>query len=254
MSNEPINYYERSKHIKEVIKGGSVHQPLYDEYGIKANSRCLLVGRSGSGKSSILCRILEAGFSQDCVRKMVVCNLIDDPIYSLFRKMYNKDNDENCTFYSMQELPTFAAFREEHKGERGLCLVLDDVIGADSKQTKKLIEYAIASRKLPCSTFIMSQRWFSLDPTIRTQCNYIILTGMIERATLSDICRMTIGEENLPLFMAMYRYSCARQFDFLKIDLGKMQEPNRMFSRGLTQFFHIHNGTDFVEVGELALY
>jgi len=136
--------------------------------GIKYNSKTIVIGSTGSGKSSFVLNYLSR-----CPYRYghitIVNSGMAEPLYEFLEKQIGEDR---ITFFKFNELPPLNEFGNKEETQ---LLVCDDLIA--NKNQEKLEDYAIRCRKFGkgISMMYLSQKYYSIPIIIRAQAQYIII-------------------------------------------------------------------------------
>ena len=205
----------------------------YKKTGIKYNSKTIVIGSTGSGKSSFVLNYLSR-----CPYRYGHITIVNsgmvEPLYEFLQKQIG---EERITFFKYNELPPLNEFG--NKGETQL-LVCDDLIA--NKKQDKLEDYAIRCRKFGkgISLMYLSQKYYSVPIIIRAQAQYLIIIKVSDQQDLKRILKQSDMGVKIEQLVAMYEVATAEQFGFLKIDLG-CSDLNRKFSKNFLQYFCINS-------------
>ncbi len=204
----------------------------YKNHLIDKNSRILMIGASGSGKSNALLNFIEKSSGE--FHKIIICSFstTDEPLYS-----YLQDKiPETELINDINDVPSVQEFDDNNKNKSKL-IVFDDFIGLNSKQMKTLIDYAISSRKFGFTCVFISQNYTSIPKVISRNCNYIFLFKINDKISIKRI----ISNHSLSGLISAndiekIYYDCiSRPLDFLLIDL-KTNDDNKKFRCNFTDF------------------
>jgi dephospho-CoA kinase len=199
----------------------------YKMTGIKYNSKTIIIGSTGSGKSSFVLNYLSR-----CPYRYGHITIVNsgmvEPLYEFLEKQIGEDP---ITFFKYNELPPLNEFG--NKGETQL-LVCDDLIA--NKKQEKLEDYAIRCRKhgKGVSMMYLSQKYYSIPIIIRAQAQYIIIIKVSDQQDLKRILKQSDIEQ----LIKMYEIVTAEQFGVLKIDLG-CNDLRFKFSKTILRYFSI---------------
>ena len=204
----------------------------YKNTGIKFNSKSIVIGSTGSGKSTWVLNYLSRCPYRYGHISIVNSGMIE-PLYEFLQKQVG---EEKISFYKYSELPSLNEFG--NKAETQL-LICDDLIA--NKKQDKLEDYAIRCRKFGSgvSMIYLSQKYYSVPIIIRAQAQYLIIIKISDQQDLKRILKQSDMGIKMEQLVQMYEISTSEQFGFLKIDLG-CNDINRKFSKNFLQYFTIH--------------
>jgi len=217
------------------------HNPNFDYHGLKIPSRHLLIGGSGTGKTSLLLNIIKA-FSDKSKNKKglgtfkgvyIFCKSDDEALYH-----YMKSLSPQIHIYeglSQLDLEVFKV-----KGEQNLVVFDDLVLEKDQKAIEQLY---IRGRKLGAgvSVFYLTQSFFLTPKVIRNNCNYMWILKLAGQREVNIIMReFSLGVDKDTL-MRIYDYATNQKLIPLMVDLESPAQ-NR-FRRGIFEPIYI---PDFV--------
>lgn len=156
------NYYDYVKDKKQKKVCG-LNLPFY----------ALLIGNSGSGKTTILLSILE-NLSGQFQRICICLKSKEEPLYRLLeRKVKQIEFFEN-------EIPDLDTFKDYESS----FIAFDDFILENKKIQDQMASYFIRARKLNCSVCLLSQSYYRISKLIRQNAQYIFVRKI---STISDL-------------------------------------------------------------------
>lgn len=204
----------------------------YNNHFIDKNSRILMIGASGTGKSNALLNFIERSSGE--FHKIIICSFstTDEPLYQF---LHEKIPDVQL-INTIEEVPKVQDFDDAEKNRPKL-IVFDDFVGLSTKQMKVLIDYAISSRKFGFTTVFISQNYTSVPKVISRNCNYIFIFKINDKVSIKRI----ISNHSLSGLISparieqLYYYCVGQPLGFLLIDLKTLDEKKR-FRCGFTQF------------------
>jgi GTPase SAR1 family protein len=204
----------------------------YKNHMIDKNSRILMIGQSGSGKSNALMNYIEKSSGE--YQQIIICSFstTDEPLYQYLKNKIPEVELIN----DINEVPPVQSFDDEDKKISKL-IVFDDFICLPKKQMKILEDYAISSRKFGFTTVFISQNYTSVPKIISRNCNYIFCFKINDRVSIKRI----ISNHGLTdHFSAQeieryYHYCISVPLGFLLIDL-KTTDSSKVLRCGFTNF------------------
>ncbi len=229
-----INFYQQKK-VKKHIK--RKENPSYHLTNIDLNSRILIVGASGAGKTNALLHYIYN--SPNTFAKIVICSKgIEEPLYEFLKEEFQKKSLRGkLEFHSLESMPTLEQIADlkEDKDEEWL-IVFDDLVNDIPKKDTKVKNYYIAGRKLGCTMVFISQSYFRVDKVVRNQLNYLLLLKLSSardlRLVMSDYALGITPEE----LVELHRDATREPMQFLKIDINTGDE-NKKFSKGFLDYY-----------------
>lgn len=222
-----VNFYKLLPKDKEKKPSG------YKEHMIDKNSRILMVGGSGTGKSNALLNFIEKSSGE--FYKIIICSFstTDEPLYNYLKsKMPEVELINN-----IEDVPAVQEFDDKDKNKPKL-IVFDDFVNLTKKEMNKLFDYAISSRKFGFTTFYISQSYTSVPKIISRNINYLFLFRINDRVSIKRIIsNHGLSSYTTPEEIERYYYHCiAKPLGFLLIDL-KTTDDNKRFRCGFYDIF-----------------
>ncbi len=108
--SEIINFYEQKK-VKKYLK--KADNPSWEFTNIDLNSRILIVGSSGSGKTNALLQYIYN--SPNTFQKIVIVNKgIEEPLYDFLKN--EKELKGKIAFYTLANLPSMEELKATMDG------------------------------------------------------------------------------------------------------------------------------------------
>lgn len=186
-SNEVTNFYQ-NKDVTRFIKKGV--NPKFQDHQIDVPFRMLIVGSSGSGKTTIALEIIKR--MKDTFDHIVlIVRSVDEPLYQYLLKKA-KGQITAIEIDSKTKVPTMDEIIQVKQEPSDQVLVIYDDLVALKKQD--MIEDAfIRCRKFGVSAMYLTQSYYRSPKVIRLNCNYVIVKKV---ANLRDI-KMMLSEYNL---------------------------------------------------------
>ena len=205
----------------------------YKNHFIDKNSRILLVGASGSGKTNSLMNYIERSSGE--YQQIIICSFstTDEPLYQFLKNKIPEVELIN----DINDVPTVQSFNDDDKKINKL-IVFDDFICLNKKQMKILEDYAISSRKYGFTTFYISQNYTSVPKIISRNCNYIFCFKINDKVSIKRIIsNHGLSDNYSPEQIERYYHYCiAQPLGFLSIDL-KTNDSSKVLRCGFTEFF-----------------
>ena len=223
--SEVINIYE---HLPASLRP-KYHNPYYKEHLLSHPFRIIVVGNSGSGKTTIALNIISK--MKDTFDYIVLCcQNAQEPLY-LFLKSKVKD-DQLTICEGIQELPNMDSLDEDCQ----YLFIFDDLCNESSKDHKKIKDLFIRGRKLAngVSMMYLTQSYFAVPRLIRLNSTNVMLKKLSSMRDLNMILadfRLDVSKEEL---QKMYK-QCTDQFEnFFHIDVATNDDTMR-FRKNFTE-------------------
>ena len=208
-------------------------QPIgYKNHMIDKNSRILMIGASGTGKSNALMNYIEKSSGE--YQQIIICSFstTDEPLYQYLKNKIPEVELIN----DINEVPPVQSFDDEDKKISKL-IVFDDFICLSKKQMKILEDYAISSRKFGFTTVYISQNYTSVPKIISRNCNYIFCFKINDKVSIKRIIsNHGLSDYFTPQEIERYYHYCVSQpLGFLLIDL-KTTDNSKILRCGFNNF------------------
>ena len=223
------NFYEH-KGVRKFMKDN--HNPNFKIHGIKVPFRMLIIGSSGSGKTSTLLNLIKV-MSNTFTRICVITKDKQEPLYQYLHHVTGGDKG-SVTIENFDEkgLPDLKEFHSENNS----LIVLDDLVNESAKKQQPISEYFIRARKKGVSLVYISQSFYSIPKLIRNNVNYIILKQVSSQKNLTMILKdFSLG---ITREQAMELYKDATK-DFTSFLLLDLDNPKKPFRKGFDHFYEI---------------
>ena len=214
-----INFYEH-KDVKKLVS--KYKNPHFNETQMTIPARIGCIAPSGTGKTQWLLNYIHK--NQDTFGHIIVVYKASESLYEFLR---DKIGSKNITFYTkLTELPSPIDW---NMGNKQILLVFDDQVA--EKNQAKIEEYYIRGRKIGggITMAYLSQSFFAIPTLIRRQFNYVIILKLSGKRDLNLILsNYALGIEGDQI-MKLYRNATKDKFNFLKIDIEKIETTIRNF-------------------------
>jgi len=205
----------------------------FKQHFIEPNSRILMIGGSGTGKSNAIINFIER--SSGSFNKIIICSFstTDEPLYNYLQ---SKIPDVEL-INNIDDVPAVQEFDDKNKNKQKL-IVFDDFVNLSKKEMQKLSDYAISSRKFGFTCIYVSQSYTAIPKIISRNCNYIMIFKINDKVSIKRIIdnHGLVNTYKPEQIERMYHYSTSMPLGFLTIDLKTQDESKRLRS-GFTSFF-----------------
>lgn len=205
----------------------------YKNHLIEKNSRILMIGGSGTGKSNSLLNFIEKSSGE--FFKIIICSFstTDEPLYSYLQEKI----PEVKLINNIDDVPPVQSWDDKNK-EKSKLIVFDDFIGLNTKQMKILIDYAISSRKFGFTCVFICQNYTSVPKVISRNCNYIFIFKINDKISIKRIISNHGLTQYKPQEIENIYYDCiSRPLEFMMIDL-KTDDDSKRLRCGFTNFIN----------------
>lgn len=205
------------------------HNPYYDEHLISHPCRIIIVGNSGSGKSTIGLNIISK--MRDTFDYIIlVCQNAQEPLYQYLKSKIKEEQLTICE--GIHEMPSMDSLDEDCQ----YLFIFDDLCNESKKDHKHIMELFIRGRKLAngVSMCYLTQSYFAVPKLIRLNSTNVILKKLSSMRDLNLILsdfRLDITKEQL---QKMYKTCTERFEDFFQIDVSTNDDTKR-FRKNFTQ-------------------
>lgn len=222
------NIYE-SKAIQKFLTKKT--NPSFDKTQIELNSRILIVGASGSGKTNCLANYLVN--SPKTYAKIHIVYKDSEPIYDLMKEKLKG----SVVFYtSPADLPKLNDIRKDHEKEDNILLVIDDWIDS-AHLFPNISDIFIRGRKFLTTIFI-SQSYYKVPKLWRGQIGYLLLLKLSSNKDLKLVLSdYSLGLE-LDELVRLYNEATKVKFSFFKLDIDS-SDVNKKYSKNFTEFYKV---------------
>lgn len=205
-TNELISWYNQ---MPDYLKP-KISNPCFKHHKISLPCRILIVGTSGSGKTSLLLDMIYR--MPKTFSHIILCSpMADEPLYAYLRSRLRDGEITVCE--SIDKFPKLEEI-EQDEGDHTL-VVFDDIV--TQKNQRPIEDIFIRCRKKPASVCYLSQSYFSIPKLIRQQASHIWLRKMSGlrdiKLVMSDFNVADLSPQDL---WKMYSH-CVEQGCFLNI-------------------------------------
>lgn len=223
---EVVNFYNYVPKNKDTLPKG------YKQHYIDKNSRILMIGSSGTGKSNAILNFIERSSGE--FHSIHICSFstTDEPLYRYLKEKVPSVELIN----TIDEVPAVQDFDDTNKHKSKL-IVFDDFVNLSKKEMKKLFDYAISSRKFGFTCIFVSQSYTAVPKIISRNCNYIFVFKVGDKVSIKRIISnhglsSAASAEQIEQY---YYYAISKPLGFLLIDL-KTNDDSRRFRSGFLEF------------------
>lgn len=233
-----LNAYEIPD-VKKMYKPSIDEQIQYTD--IALNSRVLVVGGSGTGKTNLcLNYVIESSKPKNgTFFEIILVYKTDEQLYQYLK---NKFKDKLVTYKDIKDVPEPESWPDmsildpEDRMER--LLIFDDFVAdKNPKIIDKLKRYCEFGRKKGLTQFYLTQSYYETNSFMRLQMNYILLLNLPNVRNLKMIISgfgLTLDIKEL---LEMIKYATSEKFDFFKFNLNASCPLNKKYSVGFLDFF-----------------
>jgi Tfp pilus assembly ATPase PilU len=204
----------------------------FKQHFIDKNSRILMIGSSGTGKSNAIMNFIEKTSGE--FHDIFICSFstTDEPLYNF---LHQKLPDVKL-INNIDDVPEVQEFDDKYKNKSKL-IVFDDFINLSKKEMKKIFDYAISSRKFGFTCIFVAQSYTAVPKIISRNCNYIFVFKVNDKTSIKRIISnhglSSIVEPDI--IEKYYYYATNKPLGFLLIDL-KNSNDNMRFRSGFNEF------------------
>lgn len=194
------------------------NNPSYNQHFLDVPFRCLIIGSSGSGKTSLVCELIHR--MQDTFGNIVIiCKNQDEPLYKFLASKIKPEQLQ--IFEGIDNIPDLDSYYDK---ELQHLVIFDDLV---LERDQSVIEqYFIRSRKIGkgISLCYLTQSYFATPKVIRLNCNYIFIKKLSSTRDLSMILNdFSLGIDR-DLLLKIYKFCTSDKNDFLLCDLDAPME------------------------------
>lgn len=226
---QTINWYE-SEAFKEFKDKNDKYD--YSATDIKPNSRVLVCGSTGSGKTNSLISYLK--LSPELFSRIIICYKEKEPIYEMLNKAFNNQIE---FINNLQELPSLKKLREGMNDKERILLVIDDWILDIAQNPKKfpaINDYFIYGRKKNVTLFFLSQDFYRIPLALRNQMTYMLFFNMVQKRDINAILSNFDNEKKE--LRNIYKNIVKEPLAFMKVNTQAQCPDNKKISRNFTDF------------------
>lgn len=223
--NRVINFYEV---MPDSLKPKYTN-PYYKEHLLPHPMRLIIVGASGSGKTTIGLSII-AKMKETFDYIILCCQNADEPLYQYLKSKVPEEQLKVCE--GVENIPSFDDLDKECQY---LC-IFDDLCNESKKDHKKIMDLFIRGRKLAngISMCYLTQSYYAVPKLIRLNSTNVFLKKLSSMRDLNLILsdfRLDITKEQL---QRMYKLCTEKFEDFFQIDVNTNDDRMR-YRRNFTE-------------------
>ena len=222
------NFYAR-KEMKKYLS--SPDNPNVKLHGLdKLPFRMIVVAPSGSGKSNFVLNLIEKFSKGKGTFHSIhlICRSKCEPLYEYLE---NKTKKTIKILEGVSEIPDINSF---DSGQQHL-MIFDDLVL--EKNQSQIAEYYVRGRKRGISMVYLSQSFYRIPKTIRSNCNYFVILKLNGKRDLNLIMsefELGINKDEL---LKIYEDATRNKFSVLLIDVEA--DKQEKFRRNFKDFYTI---------------
>jgi hypothetical protein len=190
----------------------------------------VIVAPSGSGKSNFILNLLEKFSKGKGTFNSIhlICRSKCEPLYEYLEDRTKK---KVKILEGVESIPDINSFDKDLQH----LVIFDDLVMEKNQQ--KITEFYIRGRKKGISICYLSQSFYKVPKTIRSNCNYFVILKLSGKRDLNLIMsefELGIGKEEL---IEIYEDATKEKFNILLIDVeaGKQEK----FRKNFLEFYDV---------------
>ena len=237
-----INAYELPE-VKKMYKPSKDEQIEYTD--IALNSRSLIVGGSGTGKTNLIINyIIESSKPKNgTFAEVILVYKTDEQLYQYLKDQFK---EKLITYKDIKDLPEAESWpdmsiRDPEDREERLIIFDDFVADKNPKVIEKLKKYCEFGRKKGLTQFYLTQSYYETDKFMRLQMNYLLLLNLPNVRNLKLIISAFGLNIDVNDLLEMIQIATEQKFDFFKLNLNASCPKNKKFSIGFLDFFEFED-------------
>ena len=222
------NFYQRKEMKKYLTKADNPNIKLHQLD--KLPFRMIIVAPSGSGKSNFVLNLIEKYSKGKGTFNSItlVCRSKCEPLYEYLEDKTKKKVKIIEGLKDLQDINKF-------DGELQHLVIFDDMVL--EKDQSKMTEFYIRGRKKGISICYLSQSFYKIPKTIRSNCNYFVILKLNGRRDLTLIMsEFELGVDKKEL-LEIYEDATKKKFDCLLIDIEA--DKSHRFRCNFLQYYEI---------------
>ena len=222
------NFYKRPA-LKKYLT--SQDNPNVKLHGLeKLPFRMVIVAPSGSGKSNFVLNLLEKFSKGKGTFNSIhlICRSKCEPLYEYLEDRTKK---KVKILEGVESIPDINSFDKDLQH----LVIFDDLVLEKNQQ--KITEFYIRGRKKGISICYLSQSFYKVPKTIRSNCNYFVILKLSGKRDLNLIMsefELGIDKDEL---MEIYEDATREKFNVLLIDVEA--DKQERFRRNFLEFYEI---------------
>jgi hypothetical protein len=224
------NFYKRPA-LKKYLT--SQDNPNVKLHGLeKLPFRMVIVAPSGSGKSNFVLNLLEKFSKGKGTFNSIhlICRSKCEPLYEYLEDRTKK---KVKILEGVESIPDINSFDKDLQH----LVVFDDLVLEKNQQ--KITEFYIRGRKKGISICYLSQSFYKVPKTIRSNCNYFVILKLSGKRDLNLIMsefELGIDKDEL---MEIYEDATSEKFNVLLIDVEA--DKQERFRRNFLEFYDVND-------------
>ena len=230
MTDKIINWYDKIPKSKESIK----RDKNFNKHYIEPNSMIICIGGTGAGKTNALLNFIFR--KNEAFYKIIIFtgSTMEEPLYNALIESI----PETEIYNDINEFPSLNDFSDDENNQEKL-VIFDDFINLQTKQMKKIQEYASAGRKKGFTCWFLAQNYTQIPKNISRNANYIIIFKLNDNTSINNIIKNhNIDDNDKTLIKEAYKYSTDKKGEFFMIDL-KDQTKKYRYRNNFLNFINI---------------
>lgn len=222
------NFYKRPA-LKKYLT--SQDNPNVKLHGLeKLPFRMVIVAPSGSGKSNFVLNLLEKFSKGKGTFNTIhlICRSKCEPLYEYLEDRTKK---KVKILEGVESIPDINSFDKDLQH----LVIFDDLVLEKNQQ--KITEFYIRGRKKGISICYLSQSFYKVPKTIRSNCNYFVILKLSGKRDLNLIMsefELGIDKDEL---MEIYEDATSEKFNVLLIDVEA--DKQERFRRNFLEFYEV---------------
>jgi len=222
------NFYNR-KEMKKYLS--SPDNPNVKSHGLdKLPFRMIVVAPSGSGKSNFVLNLIEKFSKGKGTFNSIhlICRSKCEPLYEYLEE---KTKKKIKILEGVNEIPDINSFDKDQQH----LMIFDDLVL--EKNQSKMMEMYIRGRKKGISIVYLSQSFYRIPKTIRSNCNYFVILKLSGKRDLNLIMsEFELGVDKTEL-LKIYEDATREKFSVLLIDVEA--DKHERFRKNFKDFYTI---------------
>ena len=222
------NYY-KEKGVQKYLS--NVDNPNLKLHGLdKLPFRLVCCAPSGSGKTNMVLNLIEK-FSKGKGTFNSITIITRNKSEPLYEFLEDKSNKKVKIEEGLEKLPAMDSFDKDLQH----LVIFDDMVL--EKNQKAMAEMYIRGRKKGISVCYLSQSFYKIPKTIRSNCNYFVLLKLSGKRDLNLILsefELGVTKDEL---MQMYDHATKEKFSFLLVDVEADKE--KKFRKNFLEIYEV---------------